>query len=178
MLRDPQRVRSFLAACRERPDLPFYLERRLGTWRDAVAAVAPALDAEPSLEAARRLLEAGAALTDAPAGAERAVHDVAAASLLRRFVEGAPQAPAAERAEAYWLLGLIALRSDALRPAVPEMELLFEAAIRADPGGPYAERAYALLEEYGFVNDVCLAEEGGGAFIDLADLRRLATGGR
>ena len=50
-------------------------------------------------------------------------------------------------AEAYYLLGVIEARSvDSWW--VPQTELHLEAAIRTDPHGPYAEKAYAMLEEY------------------------------
>jgi hypothetical protein len=48
------------------------------------------------------------------------------------------------------MLGVIELRTMNPRPAVPQMEFLFEAAIRNAPHGPFAKPAYALLEEYSY----------------------------
>jgi len=53
---------------------------------------------------------------------------------------------AAERAEAYWILGEIESRG--IGPfSSSESELHLETAIREQPGGPFAERAFDLLVE-------------------------------
>ncbi len=59
---------------------------------------------------------------------------------------------------------------------VPQTEFHLEAAIRAAPGGPYAEQSYALLEEY-----IVLGHGGPEGLPDavtanLAELRALLDG--
>ncbi len=173
---DLARPRALLAKLAARPDMPYYMQRRLAAWQAAIDEVGGALVAAPDLATARRLFDSATGLTVAPGGRERTVHDLVAASILRRWEEANREAPAAERAEAYYLLGAIALRTTELKPAVPEMELLFEAAIRADPKGPFAAPSYALLEEYGFINDQHLARgTEGGSLLDMAALRKLVA---
>ncbi|MGE0388112.1 MAG: hypothetical protein AB7Q97_25585 [Gammaproteobacteria bacterium] len=171
---DFARPRQFLKQFLGRPDLPFYLRQRLQAWDKRMAALGPDLAATPSLALGRRIFASATAETPAPEGRERVIDDVVAASVLRRYLQDQPRAPATERAEAYYLLGVIVLRTTGSRPLVPEMELLFEAAIRTAPNGQFARTAYALLEEYGFVNQQHLARTGTDpAFIDMPALRRL-----
>ncbi|MCC7411698.1 MAG: hypothetical protein IT495_08705 [Gammaproteobacteria bacterium] len=174
VLQDVERPRALLARFVARPDVPLYLHDRVDVWQRALTGLAPALTGPATLAGARTVFDAGTALTLAPAGRERAVHDLVAASLLRRFLAATPGAAAEARAEAYFLLGIIAMRTTELKPSVPEMELLFEAAIRAAPKGPHAHRAYALLEEYGFVGDVHLGRPNTETpLLDMAALRAL-----
>lgn len=174
VLQDFERPRAFLGRYLERGDLPFYLRRRFEIWRNSMQALSGDLKAPPSLTRARAIFRAATDMTLVPSGGERAVHDVLAASILRRLLETRSTLSAQERAEAYYMLGLIALRTTEVRAAVPEMELLLEAAIRSAPKGPLAEDAFSLLEEYGFINDLPLANDGRETpLIDLAALRKL-----
>jgi hypothetical protein len=67
------------------------------------------------------------------------------------------------------------MRNTQVRIAVPEMELLLQAAIQADPSGALAKPAYSLLEEFG----VNAASEGPNplterpSLIDLSALRKM-----
>jgi hypothetical protein len=165
---------AVLARFAEREDLPWYLKRRVGIWQGALAELPSALEATPTLAGGRALFQRATAVTTPPQGREGVVHDLAAASVLRQWLEGADEAAAPERSEALYLLGLIALRTRQFESPVPEMELLFEAAIRAAPDSPQAAAAYALLEEFGFLNDWRLIEEAGGrGVVDLPALKAL-----
>ena len=84
--------------------------------------------------------------TTGTGGRQRIVYDLVASSMLHRIVDAAPVGDP-RLAEAYYRLGVIEARSvDSYW--VPQTEFHLEAAIRAAPDGPFAERAYALLEEY------------------------------
>ncbi len=76
--------------------------------------------------------------------------------------------------DAYYMLGVIALRTLEPKSAVPEMELLLAASIRADPNGAHAVESYALIEEYGYVHEEHLAASSTSqTLIDMAALRAL-----
>jgi hypothetical protein len=169
-----ERSRALLGKYLERPDLPFYIERRIGIWQRSMDALEGDLKEAPVLARARDQFATATGMTLTPSGRERAVHDLVAAGTLRRFLAAEPDAPAEVRAEGYFLLALIALRTIEIKPAVPEMELLLEAAIRTAPKGPHAVEAYALLEEFGFLDEIPLsAVEQAVPILDLAELRRL-----
>jgi hypothetical protein len=167
------RARGTLGRFLQRSDVPYYLRRRIGIWLNSMEELAPRLAGPLSVRAAREVLTEAVNMTSSATQA-RAVHDLVAASLLRRFLEGNPKAPASTRAEVYFLLGGIARRTYELKPAVPEMELLLEAAIRTAPRGPHAKEAYALLEEYGYANELLLFRlDEETPLVDLAELRQL-----
>ncbi len=174
---DAQRAQQLLAAFAERADAPFYLERRIGEWRRHLTALAPLLDAEPTLAAARTVFAEADGLTRAPLGRERAIHDLVTANVLHRYLALDPTATGADIADAYYMLGVIALRTVEPKYSVPMMESMFAAAVRADPRGPRAKEAYALLEEFGYVGDTPLADpEQSQRLIDMAALRKLIDG--
>jgi hypothetical protein len=77
-------------------------------------------------------------------------------------------------AEAWYLLGVISLRTLEPKYSVPEMEILLAASIRAAPHGPRAREAYNLLEEFGYWHDQPLSQQKGeSALINMAELRHL-----
>ncbi|MCR9094872.1 MAG: hypothetical protein NXI30_11695 [bacterium] len=157
---DVPRARRTLDQFAARPDVPVYLEQRVETWRKALAA----LDENELAEGGPGSVDRGAALAreagrlaGGPYGRDGLVHDLAAASQLVRFLEvdrarraATPRNPTSEErmetARAYYWLGIVENRSlDGFWINLSERH--FEAAIRADPKGPFAERAYAQLEE-------------------------------
>jgi hypothetical protein len=171
---DLARPREVLQRFAARPDSPLYLRRRIALWTDAMQKLAPKLKSPPQLAEARELFHTADGMTRAPNGRERAVHDLVAASILHRYVDQHPERTGADIAEAYYMLGVITLRTMEPKYSVPEMELLFAAAVRAAPKGPFAEESYALLEEYGYVHDVHLAAAGDkNLFIDMKGLRAM-----
>ncbi|MEQ8232790.1 MAG: hypothetical protein RLW61_07550 [Gammaproteobacteria bacterium] len=156
---DLDRVAGFIDDYAARSDLPYYLSRRLAHWRKALTRHAGSLSGEPNLERARQIFDAATRLTLAPGNRIRAVEDFIAARLMRTYLAANPELEPALRAELYYKLAIVALRTSEPEPAVPEMEMLLAAAIEADPHGPLAEDAYAMLEEYGYVHEEHLARQ-------------------
>ena len=72
--------------------------------------------------------------------------------MLRRLLDTDDAISGEQISEAYYLLGVIALRTMRPKPAVAEMEFLLESAIRADPKGAHALPAFLLLEEFSYAN--------------------------
>ncbi len=173
---DLRRPRAPLEQLAARPDVPGYLEEDLAAWSEAL----PRLDRAPrsgALLPEARALRADVGVAGEPAIDRRSlVEELLASSLLHRFVASGDPTPA-ELAEAYLLLGLIETR---VRHSswLAEAEFYLETAIRTDPGSPWAEHAYALLEQE------TLAGYSGSGGLHLPDdvrlwldeLRRLAYG--
>jgi len=143
--RDADRARKTLERFAKRPDVSPELERWVPRWTAAIAELEPVLSQEspPSLDVARRVLESGAALEDAPAARDDLVHRIVASSLLYRLIAERAQ-NRAELAEALLLLG----ETDAfIRRSFERSEAQFylEQAIRLQPGSEVARAAYARL---------------------------------
>lgn len=165
-------VREFLQRYREREDLPYYLRHRIDHWVAALGRHAGSLGVTPNLKRARQLFDAATERMDAPGNRLTAVEDFMAGRLLRAYLRDNPDLDGATRSDIYYRLALISLRSAEPDPGVPEMEVLLAAAIEAAPQGPLAKRAYALLEEYGYVHDEHLArQDQTRKVIDMAALR-------
>jgi tetratricopeptide (TPR) repeat protein len=165
---DLERPAPVLARFAARPDLWRLLAQNLADWSVALSELAPAAHAEPTLAAARRIGEEGRALQQFPADRASLIHDLVASSILHRLLaQGTLAGP--QRAEAYYLLGVAQNRiGDSFW--VHEVPVFFEASIRADPGGPVANDAWALLEE-----NVVLGYTGsGGVRIPRVEIARLA----
>ena len=161
---DIPRAKKAMAKLAERKDVPVYLAERLGSWRAALDRLAPSTF-QPG---AKRALENGTALAveagqvaQGPFGRDGLIQDLAAASLLVRWLEedraqreSVTRNPTAKErndtAQAYYWLGVVEARSlDGFWVNLSERHL--ESAIRADPKGPFAKKAYARLEETQFL---------------------------
>ena len=161
---DIPRARKTLATLAARKDVPVYLAERLASWRSALDKLDPA-SFRPG---AGRALEHGSALAieagqvaQGPFGRDGLIQDLSSASLLVRWLEedrarreSVTRNPTAkeraETAQAYYWLGVVEARSlDGFWVNLSERHL--ESAIRADPKGPYARKAYARLEETQFL---------------------------
>lgn len=157
---DIPRVRRELARLSKRQDIPVYLDQRLRSWRKALDQLDPdklGPDTSPSLDRGAELAEASGALAEGPYGRDGLVQDLVASSQLVRWLErdrtkrrGTTRNPTAqerrETAKAYYWLGVVESRSlDGFWVNLSDRHL--EAAIRADPKGPFATPAYARLEE-------------------------------
>ncbi len=172
-----ERVSTFLATYGQRKDMPYFIAQRLQHWREALKKLTGSLESSPDLARARQIFDSGTTLTLAPGNRLRAVEDFVAARIMRTYLHAHPQASKAEKGEIYYKLGIVALRSSEPEPAVPELELLMAAAIEADPHGPYAQDAYAILEEYGYIHDEHLAQQNESrALIDMAALKKQVIG--
>lgn len=172
---EPARAERFLGKFAQRPDAPRYLRQRLAHWQARLQALAPMLEKTPDLDTARGLFNAASGEFKGMRDRTAAIDDLVTASLLRRFVGAQSPATGPAVAEAYHMLGVIALRTMEPKYSVPEMEVLFASAIKADPQGPFAQSSYVLLEEFGYVRDVPLARADAEAskLIDMAELRRV-----
>ncbi len=172
--RSPATAEGFLRRYLARGDVPFYLKRRIEFWLTALDEFSDDMAAEPSIEAAKAIFYAADALSRGPGNRVRAVHDITAASIIRRYLAVGTTRRAEVLGEAYYILGVIALRTLEPKSAVPEMELLLASSIKADPDGPHALESYALLEEYGYVHeDQLAAESTTQTLIDMSELSTL-----
>lgn len=172
--RSAETAENFLRRYLERGDLPFYLKHRIKFWLGALEEFADELAAEPELAAATTIFNAADNLSRGPGNRVRAVHDIIAASIIRDYLSKSPESSAEELGKAYYMLGVIALRTMEPKSAVPEMELSLAASINADPGGQHALEAYALIEEYGYVHEEHLAAKNvSQTLIDMPALRAL-----
>jgi len=157
---DVPRARAGIDRFATREDIPVYLDRRVRTWQTALAGLDQDTLEDPGVTdvdlGAALATEAGR-LAQGPYGRDGLVHDLAAASQLVRFLEvdrarrmasnrNPTDTERRETSRAYYWLGVVEARSlDGFWINLSERH--FEAAIRADPRGPFAERAYAQLEE-------------------------------
>src|SRR5690606_24727825 len=163
-----------LERLRGRDDLPWYMFRYLGLWMEHLEVLASELEAAPSPVRARELFGHSLMLSPVPSSQVRVVYDLAVSTMLRRLIEDGGLA-GAELAEAYWMLGVISIRTVNPRPGVPHTELLLDAAIRANPGSEVARDSYALLEEYNRISFAGIpTAELPDAVLDREELRRLA----
>ncbi len=161
---DIPRARKALTTLAARKDVPFYLTERIASWRGALDRLDPATF-QPSAKGALAhgsalAIEAGQ-VAQGPFGRDGLVQDLAAASLLVRWLEedrarreSVTRNPTAKErsdtSQAYYWLGVVEARSlDGFWVNLSERHL--ESAIRADPKGPFAKKAYARLEETQFL---------------------------
>ncbi len=144
--RDFARARSTLQKLATRPDMPRYLATDVRAWIAQLAEVEASPKDDATLANARAQLEKGRALSEFPADRAALVYDLSASSDLHRLVARHPTSRA-ELAEAYYLLGAIEARLEQ-GSWVSETEQHLESSIRTDPGGPFAEKAYVVLEQY------------------------------
>lgn len=149
---DVERVRSTLHEFLQRDSLPLYIRGHVENWLESLDKLSADLKGVPALDRARALFGEATAMTLVPAGRERAVHDIVVSSMLRRLLASDALADPVAISESYYLLGVVALRTLRLKPAVPEMELLLASAVRASPDSVFAERAYLLLEEFSYAD--------------------------
>ena len=171
----PARADKLLHQFEQRADAPYYLKLRVAHWRARLRVLTPTLSSAPNLDFARQLFTTATSEFRGTADRSAAIDDLVVISILRRYIAAQAQATGPAVAEAYYLLGIIALRTMEPKYSVPEMEILFASAIKADPRGPFAEPSYVLLEEFGYVRDVPLARvEATSKLIDMRELRRLS----
>lgn len=172
--RAPEMAQQFLRRYLTRPDIPYYLKRRFEFWIDALQQLAGDIAAPANFARAIEIFHAGDSLSPGPGNRMGAVHDVTAASILRRYLDAGTESNADVLHEAYFALGVIALRTLEPKSAVPEMEMLLATSIKAAPQGKHALEAYALIEEYGYVHEEHLAtRDASQTLLDMDGLRKL-----
>jgi len=143
---DLERARITLDALSARPDVPEYMQRNVGIWLSALPELRGQLELPPSVERAERLIAQGQKLRGYAADRAGVIYDLAASSVLHRYLDSNPQ-PGARTAQALYLIGI----TDAWLQRsywVSEAEFALKAAIRMAPHEPVARDAYRLLEEY------------------------------
>jgi len=143
---DPKRVAKTLSKLAARPDVPLYLRRHLAGWVAALRTTPDDLANPDRLATARKLIAGERLAGEAPLARDQTVYDLVASSLLLQFVD-AETTTDAQRAEAYYLLGLVESRTIDSH-WVPQAEVHLETAIRLTTDSAIAENAYAVLEEY------------------------------
>ncbi len=137
----PARVLEVFA---QRPDVRSGLREDVGYWVADLHELGARAPIE-GLEAGRALVEEAEARS--PHGEQSSlVRYYTASGTLNRFVAGLP-AGDPRAAEAYYWLGVIESRVGRSF-WVSQTEPYLEAAIRAAPGDPIAERSYTLLEDF------------------------------
>jgi hypothetical protein len=149
--RDPARAEPVVRALANRPDTPRSVQGRLLAWADALEYLRKTPPSGHPFEDAKRLAARGHANLELLTGRGGLVYDLAASGLLLAWLDdvgrpGTPSAPGAMRAEAWYMLGLLDDRI-AFAWWTPRTGVFMEAVLRADPGGPLADRAYERAEE-------------------------------
>jgi hypothetical protein len=128
-----------------RPDVWENLRDDLREWRVSVLELSPSARAEPSLGAARELLDQANLRMRFPADRRALVQYIAASAILHRYLAAHPE-PSTEAGEAYYLLGLAELHINR-DYWVSQADFFLETAIRTAPRSKFARDAYALLEQ-------------------------------
>ncbi|HTY16167.1 MAG TPA: hypothetical protein VMH82_00420 [Myxococcota bacterium] len=142
---DYQRPVPVLQRFARRPDVWRSLRLDVDEWVQALPQLQPLADAPPDLATARRLIDEAQHLVPYPADRRGLVHDVVASSILYRLLEAKPTSKR-DQAEAYYLLGVAETQLGEMYWE-PQAEVYLETAIRMAPDQPFAEPAFALLEE-------------------------------
>ena len=131
-----------LTALAARPATPRYLRNYLEHWASELERLAAMKPPKDRLAAARTLGEQASS----GSGRERMVADLQASAWLLQLIESG-DVPDPVLAEAFYQLGVLEWRN-VEGYWVPQTDAHLEAAVRLDPDGPYAWKAYDLLEEY------------------------------
>jgi tetratricopeptide (TPR) repeat protein len=141
---DPDHAIASLERLAARKDLPSRLKPRLKSWIEALESLETVPEGS-AVEQARKLVEP--VLADSRAsGSTELVRLIAASGLLHRYVATTLDLPK-RVGEAYYLLGVIESRVGRSFWA-SQAEFFLETAVRMGPKQPYAEAAFALLEEF------------------------------
>jgi hypothetical protein len=144
-----ERAERTLRSMAARVDAPRYLRTRLTSYADALRELRSDTSAGSKLERAEALAARAGSLNDFPLAHDGLVLDLQASALLHQYVDeqaAAGRKPDADLARAFWLLGVIEDRTVS-SGTFPQTEAYMEAALRAAPRGPYAQRAYERIEE-------------------------------
>jgi len=158
-----------------RPDAPYYMKHYARTWADHLKGLSARVGKESGVEFGRALFDESLNLSPLPTSQVRLVYDLMAAQVLRGALDSGTELSNLQKAEIYWMLAAISIRSVNPRPGVPHTELLLDAAIRNAPGSEFAKDAYAILEEYNRVSFAGIpVAELPEPVLDLEALKRLA----
>ena len=174
LTRDPQRPRALLTGIQESVDAPFHLRRKAALWAGQLQDLAGNFEGRAGIEEIRNLFAGSLLYSDVLAGRDYLVRDALVSSQAHSLLAGATILQPEERAELYFILAMVHLRSRLLVGAVPTAELYLEAAIREAPDSEIARSAYAELQEYA-LQYFGEAEPSTDLFpVPMSELRRLA----
>jgi tetratricopeptide (TPR) repeat protein len=141
---NPDHAISSLERLAARKDLPSGLQPKVKNWIEALQSL-EAMPESNAIEQARGLVKP--VLEDSwESGSTELVRLIAASGLLQRYVASTMDLPK-RVGEAYYLLGVIESRVGRSFWA-SQAEFFLETAVRMGPKEPYAEAAFALLEEF------------------------------
>jgi hypothetical protein len=143
---DRARALQTFVAFQQRPDVPAYLAEHLSSWITTLRTWQPNAASGDLLTQAGALIRVGQQQNRFLADRQGLVHFILASSLLHRYVSDHAR-PAAQLAEAYYLLGI----AESYIPRsswISETEFFLEMAVRLAPTSSHAKKAYAFLEEY------------------------------
>lgn len=146
--RDVERPIPVLNAFAARPDLWRNLRADIEHWSTALNAVREQATQAASLDRGRQLVDQANRRASFPADRQALIYHILASGMLHRVLEAhyGDGGDTLEVAEAYYLLGLTELRIG--RDFwLSQAQHYLETAIRLAPQTPFAQRAYALLEE-------------------------------
>jgi hypothetical protein len=176
--RDPARPLATFQRLAKRADVPPALADTLAVWIASLRELEERDAVGPPVVEARALLDQARDRSRFPDDRRALVYYVAASGVLHRDLTRA-DVPRVERAEVYYLLGVIESRIGRTF-WLSQTETFLEAAIRTAPEAPFAEDAYALLAE--FVASGYTGSHGGAVpprvKQRLAELRALIDGSR
>lgn len=141
---DTARPHRNLEAASKRDDVDAALGKRLRGWLKDLEKIKSQGDRR-DLAGIRARVERTEALSSSHSERELLVAYLDSAAVLHRFVEDATRT-SVERAEAYYLLGLVESRVGRVYWPAPE-EFYLEVAIRMAPGSDVARTAFKLYEE-------------------------------
>ena len=141
-----QRAARTLEQFRNRPDMHRYLQNHIAYWITALRELDPKPKEESLLQQARTVVQEAQKSAQFPLDRYGLIHYYHASSLLFQFLDTQTNNKK-DLAEAFYLLG-IAEAHLTHGYWVSETEFYLEQSIRSDPNSPYAEKAYAFLEEY------------------------------
>jgi len=151
--KDPGSAAEFLRSLRKSVDRPYYLSRLMDRWITDLDEIEPLIaNIDGSVndrDFAYQLFDQSRHTTQVPFSREALVTDITAATLLRSRLDSQTSLGANEIAETNYLLALLEAKLVGSDYTAPQMEFLLEAAIRAEPAGPRAPAALAILEEFG-----------------------------
>jgi tetratricopeptide (TPR) repeat protein len=154
--RDLERPIRTLETFSKRPDLWRNLRLDVTRWIADLRALAERDLSRADLDSAKRLIEESKGMIHFPGDRAALVHYVVASSILHRYAEAHAGETSRELAEAYYYLGLVESRIGR-DYWISQSGMFLESSIRLAPGAPFAEKAYALLEE-----EIILGYSGSG----------------
>jgi tetratricopeptide (TPR) repeat protein len=171
VLREYERSAAALDAFSKRSDLYPALREDTARWIAALRRLEARRGDAPTLAAARALVEPAREPEEPVNERAELVEHLEASGMLNRLLDTG--VAAGDRAEAYYLLGLIETRIGRSY-WMSQAEAYLETAIRLAPGQPVAQQAYDLLDDY-----LTAGYSGsGGTFLppDIADKLELLRG--